>query len=182
MDRNKLIISQKRRNWQPIMESIGELIRELDESRENTQTLLNGIDPAVELYKGWTIRHFLAHLTGWDEAVTTSLRAHTTGNEPGTPAYRGVEYYNEQSVAERIALTYRQILVECDMARDHLKAAIRAVPEAKWQEPILAPWAQTLTVRQLVRVIVNHERQHANELRDLIVSLAGQAHNQSTRT
>ena len=49
-----------------------ELIRQLDESRAVLCKLLADIPPETEIYPGWTLRQFYAHLTGWDDAVTSS--------------------------------------------------------------------------------------------------------------
>jgi len=147
--------------------------RALDAARARTHALLSVVDVEEELYLGWTIRHVLAHLTGWDEATSASLRAHATGKEPGTPAYRGIDYYNAQSVAERIDLSYLQILRECEMAREQLKAAIEVLPDEKWDVPILMPWAQTGTVTKLIRIMIHHEEGHATELQNVMEALHG---------
>lgn len=154
------------------------LIRELDEARQETRAILATIDTEQEVYTGWTIRHFLAHLTGWDEATIASLRAHATGKEPGTPAYRGIDFYNQQSVDERIDLSYRQVLAECELAREDLKEIIRALPEGKFKESLVLPWGQTGTVNLLVGIMIHHEKEHAEEITKLL-GIPSAAPNQS---
>ncbi len=144
-----------------------ELIRQLDESRAVLCQLLADIPPETEIYPGWTLRQFYAHLTGWDDAVTSSLRAHAGGREPATPATHGINAYNAESVATREMLDYEHIVKEWQRAREQLKAAIRELPPEKLHEPLLFPWGRTGTVPQLIAIFVEHEgEEHAGELRE----------------
>jgi len=86
------------------------LIRRLDHARQNMRMTLVDLDPNVELYPAWTIKHILAHIAGWDDATTSSLRAHAGGREPPTPAASGIDEYNAHSVETREVLNYRQVV------------------------------------------------------------------------
>lgn len=146
------------------MDEREKLIQQLDVSRTATHKLIEQIDSERETYPGWTLRHFLAHLTGWDEAVTQSLRAHATGRIPATPAIRGLDFYNEQSVAERVDLNYRQVLVECEMAREALKAAVRSFPLERWADPVVSAWGTTMKPAGMVWVMIHHEHEHVIDI------------------
>ena len=122
------------------MEEKSRLIEQLDQARQALKDVLTGLDPHTEIYPGWTLEELYAHLAGWDEAVTASLHAHAVGNEPGTPAVRGIDYYNAESVATREPLSLEQTLKECDLAREQLKAAILELPAEKLKEPLVFPW------------------------------------------
>ncbi len=142
------------------------LIDSLDRSRAAMQAELADLAPDTEIYPGWTKRHFIAHLTGWDDAVTSSLRAHAGGREPATPAVEGIDAYNASSVATREALDYDDVAREWEQAREQLKAAINALPLEKLNEPLLYPWGRTGLVARLIRVITHHEgEEHIEELR-----------------
>jgi uncharacterized protein (TIGR03083 family) len=149
------------------MENKTTLIQALDEARQKMRAELPDLDPQMPIYPGWTIKQLLAHLTGWDEATTAALHAHTVGNEPGTPAVRGINHYNAQSVVTREALSYDHIVKEWELARDQLKAALLAVPDEKIAEPLVFPWGPTGVIRNLVAIFVDHEIEHAKELQDL---------------
>ena len=146
------------------MEEKTHLIQQLDEARAELWTVLADLDAGTEIYPNWTVKELLAHLTGWDEAVTSSLRAHAGGEEPAAPATLGIDFYNAQSVETRESLSYEQIHQECELAREQLKAAIHELPPEKFQEPLLFPWGPTGTVRQLIRVFVHHDKEHAEEI------------------
>ena len=144
-----------------------ELIRQLDESRAILCELLADIPPQTEIYSGWRLREFYAHLTGWDDVVTLSLREHAAGRIPATPVVNGIRAYNAESVQTRETLDYEHIVREWATAREQLEAALRDFPPDRLEEPLLFPWGQTGSVRELVEVLVHHEgTEHADELRD----------------
>ena len=41
-----------------------------------------------EIYGGWKLKEFLAHMSGWDDAVIAALKSHAEGTEGLTPAAR----------------------------------------------------------------------------------------------
>jgi len=143
-----------------------ELIQHLDGARAVLHDLLADIPPDTEIYPGWTLRQFYAHLTGWDDAITASLRAHALGQTPATPAAQGIDAYNAESVATRSTLDYERIVREWHLAREELKAALRELPLEKLDETLLYAWGPTGSVERLIEVFVWHEgEEHANELR-----------------
>jgi hypothetical protein len=149
------------------MEEKTRLIQRLDQAREKMQAVLADVDTQTEIYPTWTIKHVLAHITGWDDATTSSLRAHAGGEEPATPAARGIDFYNAQSVATREALSYEQIVKEWKLAREQLKAAINEMPAEIFGEPLLFPWGATGTIAQVVAIFAGHEEEHAREIQEL---------------
>ncbi len=153
-----------------------QLIQRLDEARAVLQELLKDVPPETEIYPGWTLRHFYAHLTGWDDAVTASLRAHAIGQTPATPAVKGIDAYNAESVSTRETLDYQHIVQEWHLAREQLKAALRELPLEKLDEPLLYAWGPTGSVEKLIEVFVWHEgEEHADELRKWKVQQAASA-------
>ncbi|MFN2225564.1 MAG: DinB family protein [Anaerolineae bacterium] len=146
------------------------LLSDLDDARQDLCTAIEGLDPEQEIYEGWTLKHLLAHLAGWDDAVLAALRAHLGAEEAGTPAAEGINAYNAQSVSTRQYLSYEQVRRECDLARDQVKEALRELPPAKLEAPLLFPWGPTGTVAQLIAVFVHHEHEHAAEIRQGAIS------------
>jgi uncharacterized protein (TIGR03083 family) len=150
-----------------------ELIQRLEAARAVLHELLADIPPETEIYPGWTLRQFYAHLTGWDDVVTMALRAHTIGQTPATPAVSGIDAYNAESVATRSTLDYEHIVKEWTLAREQLKAALRELPLNKLDEPVLYPWGPTGSVEKMVGVLIWHEgTEHADELREWLAKQA----------
>ena len=130
------------------------------------ESLLIDIPPETEIYPGWTLRQFYAHLTGWDDVVTSSLHDHAVGKIPATPVVNGINAYNAESVATRETLDLDHIVKEWCLARAQLKAALRDFPLERLHEPLLFPWGHTGSVSELIHIFVEHEgEEHAAELR-----------------
>jgi len=149
------------------MEEKRRLIQQLDQARETMRAVLAEVDTQMEIYPNWTIKQVLAHITGWDEATCSSLRAHARGEEPAVPAALGIDLYNAQSVAACEALNYEQISEEWELAREDLKAAIEEMPDELFNEPLLLPWGQTGTIEQVVAIFADHEEEHTREIREM---------------
>lgn len=149
------------------MEEKARLIRDLDEAREKMRAVLVDIDREVEIYPHWQIKHVLAHIAGWDDAVIASLHAHAAGEDPATPAIRGIDFYNAQTVAEREALSYDLIVKEWELSREQFKSIIREMSPEKLGVPLVFPWGGTGTVAQIVEIFAEHEIEHAEEIQQL---------------
>src|SRR5688572_17626784 len=85
------------------------LIQKLDAARERLLKALAQLTQDEEIYPRWKLKHFLAHVTGWDEAITASLSAYVQGQSEAMAAYRGIDEYNARSVETRIDLSLPQI-------------------------------------------------------------------------
>jgi hypothetical protein len=150
------------------MDEKDRLIEELDKSRTLFQAIVDKVDRDALIYPPWTIKHILAHLTGWDDATTSSLRAHAGGEEPITPAVQGIDFYNAHSVSTREELDYDHTYREWKLAREELKDVIRNVPPEKFEEKLIYPWGGVGTVSKLVKIMYVHEAEHAEEIEKLI--------------
>ena len=60
-----------------------ELIQRLDKARAVLHDLLADIPPETEIYPGWTLRQFYAHLTGWDDVGRGFSARSRAGTDPG---------------------------------------------------------------------------------------------------
>ena len=143
-----------------------DLLEKLDDARLKIANLLAEAEkyPESEIYPGWKLKEMLAHMTGWDDAIVASLRAHISGNEPGTPADRGIDEYNATTVTTRESLDYAHIRKEWQQTREIVKNIIQDMPEEKFQEALILPWGEKGTVEHLVRIFVHHEHEHADDI------------------
>lgn len=119
-----------------------------------------------EIYRNWRLKEFLAHMSGWDDAVVDSLHAHAVGGPLQTPASRGIDAYNAQTVSTRETLDYDHIRREWDRTHELIIQAIRDLPEEKVTQPLTFPWGDFGTVAYLVEIFVEHEEEHAHHLRE----------------
>ena len=140
------------------------LIQELDTARAGLLKALRELTEDEEIYPRWKLKHFLAHVTGWDEAVTASLNAYVQGESAAMASYRGIDEYNAHSVETRIDLSLPQIERELVFAREELKKAIRAVPLDQYPGELVFPWGERGPVTGVVGVLIHHEHGHSAEL------------------
>jgi uncharacterized damage-inducible protein DinB len=147
--------------------TVDELIQVLDESHNAMLEVVKAIDTSLEFYPQWTIRQMLAHLAGWDEATTTSLKILLGGDTPGLAAPRGIDDYNAQSVASRTDLTMEQIIREWELERERLKNTVRQFTDEKLKGEILYPWGTRGTVAELIIDIAGHEKYHAGDVKKI---------------
>lgn len=144
------------------------LLNQLIHSRQIMNSTLILLEPKKEIYPEWTMKELLSHIAGWDDACVTSIRSHLVSQEAGTPAERGVNDYNAQSVLERKELAIDRILREYEQARQEFIQLVREMPEDKLNEPFILPWAEKGTVKDLVDIFAEHEEEHAREIQALL--------------
>jgi hypothetical protein len=154
------------------METKETLLHQLDCSRAKMLAQLEKIDLKREIYPLWTIREMLAHLSGWDDAVIAFIQSVMAGREPATPAARGIDYYNAQTVATREGLDYDHIYREYIATREQMLKLLRQLPEEKIYEEFILPWGERGTVVDIIHIFAPHEEEHAEDV-EKIISAAG---------
>ena len=152
-----------------------QLIEQLDQARQMMRKVVDQIDPNMEIYAGWTIKHLLAHITGWDDSTISCLEAHIAGDAPSTPAARGIDYYNSQTVETRQFLDLDHVIREWEFTRERLKELILEMPGDKFEQTLVVAWGSKGTVRELVDIFSEHEEEHAVETQEIM------AHKNSSR-
>jgi hypothetical protein len=144
------------------------LIARWENRRKTLKALVDQAEThrSKQIYRGWTLKEFLAHMSGWDEAVLASLRAHADETAFGTPAERGIDVYNAQTISTRETLDYDHVRREWDRTHELIIAALHGLPDEKFHHTLTFSWGETGTVAYLVEIFVEHEEEHAANLRD----------------
>lgn len=148
------------------MDNIQKLLLDFEHARQKTRRQLEGIDVCMEIYPNWTVKELLAHLAGWDDATIVALQAHSQGEATPLLALRGIDAYNEQTVGERSNMDYAQIVQEWDLVREQLVAILKELPPEQLKDRIVSPWGPMLSVEQLIRIMIEHEEEHAEVLEE----------------
>lgn len=151
-----------------------QLIFELDSARERMTRLVAGLDPALEVYPGWTEKQLLAHITGWDDLVINTLNRHLLGQPIVVSISRGIDYYNETTVNERQDLPLEHVRREYLETRETLKRLIRSVPAEMFDDIIVMPWGPRDSLVNFIRTFSHHELEHEEEIRQNLEKQAGQ--------
>lgn len=149
-----------------------DLIQHFENSRAKMIAHLNEIDKNRKVYPLWTIREILAHLSGWDDATIAFIRAIIAGEAPATPAMRGIDVYNTETVATREGLSYDHIYREYIETRKVLLDLIRAMPEEKITQKFILPWGGEGSLMDIVNIFGPHEGEHAEDVRKLMEELS----------
>jgi hypothetical protein len=146
-----------------------ELIAILEHSRTKMMAHLDEIDKDRRIYPLWTIREMLAHLSGWDDAVIAFIQSLMAGKIPATPAARGMDVYNAETVATREGLDYDHIYREYLQTRKVLLQLLREVPDEKVTAQYILPWGEPGTLVDIINIFGPHEVEHAEDVEKLIV-------------
>jgi hypothetical protein len=144
------------------------LIERLNQSRRAMQRALSSVDTQREICPGWTTREILAHIAGWDEVGTSTVRAHSAGETPPPLEIRGIDAYNETLIAKCKALTYEEVVQCWRSARRELVNALDDAPPDKLRERAQFPWGETGNITRLISILAEHEREHADEILEVV--------------
>lgn len=129
---------------------------------------LDEVDKNRKIYPLWTIREIVAHLAGWDDAVIGFLEAVQKGQTPPTPAMRGINVYNEETVSTREGLSYDHIVREYKDTRAKLIGLLEASSEELLQKTSTLPWGGEGSFEDIKRAFGEHEMEHVADIRKII--------------
>jgi uncharacterized protein (TIGR03083 family) len=144
------------------------LIERLNRSRNAMQRAVSSVDGGRELCPGWTIREMLAHIAGWDEVGTRTVRAHAAGTAPDPLEIQGIDAYNEMLIARCEALSHEETIQYWRKARRELVDALDETPPERFREQAEFPWGERGNITRLVSILAEHELEHAHEILELV--------------
>ena len=121
------------------------------------------------IYQPWRMKEVLDHITGWDDAVIASIKSFLAGEIPATPASRGIDAYNADTVSSREAIPYEVTQREWETSRAELLDLMQKMTDEQLHTPFVLPWGDHGTIEDLVEIFTEHEETHAKEIREIIV-------------
>lgn len=114
----------------------------------------------------WGAIEILAHLRDWDEVYLERLRRILTEDRPTLETFDSdlwaIERDYHAQDPERVLASLRQL-------RKRLVDELEALPDESWQRTGQHPEAGDVTLGDLVRRIDEHDQQHLQDLRDLLL-------------
>ncbi len=143
-------------------------IQRLEASRAEMREIVKYAQSNPTIYAPWRMKEVLDHITGWDDAVIASIRSLLTGETPATPAARGIDFYNAETVSSREAIPYEVTQREWEASRMTLLDLIRNMTEEQLHTPFVLPWGDHGTVEDLVEIFTEHEETHAKEIHAIL--------------
>lgn len=140
------------------------LIERLKSARAHLNQFVSQAPGGKEIYPNWTLKQYLDHLSGWDDAVVASLNAHVKNEPVPLTAARGIDAYNADTVTTRETLSLEHTRREFDRSREAVIEAIQNLPDEKFDQPFTFAWGDTGTVAELVEIFADHDEEHAGHL------------------
>jgi hypothetical protein len=140
------------------------LIARLNKARTRLNELIARAPRDKQIFPNWTIKEFIAHLSGWDDSTIEALRAHARGEPVGKTVARGIDAYNASTVSTREALDLDHIFKEWNATRETLIQALNDLPDEKFNEPLNFPWGESGTVAYFLEIFIDHDEEHAEHL------------------
>ncbi|MDP1546156.1 MAG: ClbS/DfsB family four-helix bundle protein [Anaerolineales bacterium] len=144
------------------------IIQQYEQSHSAIMTQLEEIDRNRKIYPLWTIREIVAHLSGWDDAAIAFLGAVLKGKLPATPAMRGFDIYNAETVSTREGLSYDHIVREYISTRAKILALARTASDEILTTKSVLPWGGEGTFEQIAEGLCEHETTHAGDIKKFI--------------
>lgn len=143
-------------------------IQRYENARNELREILKLAQGNPTIYQPWRMKEVLDHITGWDDAVIASIKSFLAGEVPATPASRGVDVYNAETVSSREAIPYEVTHREWETSRKELLDLLYKMTDEQLHTPFTLPWGDSGTIEDLVEIFTEHEETHAKEIREII--------------
>ena len=143
-------------------------IRRYKAARAEMQEILQLAQGNPTIYQPWRMKEVLDHITGWDDAVIASIKSFLAGEVAATPASRGIDAYNADTVSSREAIPYEVTQREWETSRAELLSLMGRMTDEQLHTPFVLPWGSKGTIEDLVEIFTEHEETHAKEIREII--------------
>lgn len=140
------------------------LIERLQKAHQRLNALIHQAPKDKQIYPNWTIKEYLDHISGWDDAAVEALRAHANNEPVPQSAARGIDVYNAQTVSTREAIDLNHTQREFDASRQAVIQALRNLPDEKFEQTLVFSWGETGTVAEFIEVFIEHDEHHADHL------------------
>lgn len=147
-----------------------QLLEDLDAVRRETLALIDGApaDSVVYADSGWRLKDILSHIAAWEDEAARSVRAFLDGSFYMIAAFDNDDDYNAAVYRQMHDVPYTDVIADWTRAREDFRQAVAAVPPDRFEDMMVHPWRIKGTMIDLVRSMVNHEREHAQHIADVL--------------
>lgn len=145
-------------------------IKRYENAREEMRQILELAQGNPTIYEPWRMKEVLDHITGWDDAVIASIKSFLAGEIAATPASRGIDAYNADTVSSRETIPYEVTQREWEVSRAELLALLQKMNDEQLHTTFVLPWGAQGTIEDLVEIFTEHEETHAKEIRKIITT------------
>ena len=139
-------------------------IKQLEDARRHLTTLVDQAPTDKQIYPNWTIKQYIDHISGWDDAMVEALKAHAKNEPVPQSAARGIDAYNAQTVSTRETLDLAHSRREFIAGHERVMEALRNLPDEKFGQPLIFPWGESGTIKDFINIFVGHDKEHTDHL------------------
>ena len=140
------------------------LIQQLEMSRRQLTALVDQAPVDKLIYPNWTIKEYIDHISGWDDAIVEALEAHAKNEPVPQSAARGIDVYNAQTVSTRETLDLAHSRREFIAGHARVIRSLQDLPAEKFDQRLVFPWGGSGTVEDLIEIFVEHDQEHSGHL------------------
>jgi hypothetical protein len=149
------------------------LLEILAKSREKSQAVVENLDLATVVYRDpdWRVQDVLGHVAYWEALVTQSLEAFLEGevfhfleNDDDEV----IDALNQVDVERNAHLSAIEAIHRWQTIREDFNKVIEQLTDAQLLEFATAPWGEKLLVKELIAGMIEHEEEHAEDMKESI--------------
>jgi len=140
------------------------LSKSLQESRRLLSRAVRTCPVHEEITPGWTVREVVIHITGWDLVVDRALQAYLQEKPPYQLDNPDIDHSNQRMIADRKEQPLEEILEEWQRVRESLLKTLSQLSETDLAAFRPYPWDERGTLGEMVGILAEHERWHAEEI------------------
>ncbi len=143
-------------------------IQRFENARAELRQMVQQAQDNPLIYEPWRMKEVLDHITGWDDAIIAAIQSMCAGCPPSTPAARGADVYNRETVTSREALPYAVSQKEWEASRARLLDLLHSLSDEQIHSQIILPWGGQAALESLIDTFSEHEETHAREIRAIL--------------
>ena len=140
------------------------LVKEIDQIRQRMESVVQRVDPKLEICPGWTIKEAIGHITAWEIVIHKAIQALNAGDPPYFLHEQDFDIFNQEAVVYRASWSLEQVLREWKDIRADLRKTILALKEDDLSVELVLPWGSERTMAELIEIIGEHEGEHMENI------------------
>lgn len=155
----------------------GLLLLALEVGRQELRSAL-GLVPAGEratrpVCGVWTAQDVAGHIIDWEQIGVEALRHMAAGRDPDVDVVVDLDAWNQAHVEARRGQSWERLGAELRSTREALMEVLESVDEKMLSRSSEAPWGGPITPYDLVCIYIEHDREHARDIRQAFSASAG---------
>lgn len=117
----------------------------------------------------WTLKDTLGHVTDWEWVWVESLRQVAAGRSPQFGQFEGIEARNQAFFQARRDQSWEKVRSDLHAAHEVMLEALQGIDEEDLGRSMVYITGARGPVYRWVRIFVEHDLEHARELKDALV-------------